>query len=132
MRELGPLVAAANFHYDEKRVQVCWRELSQIPNLWETKKKEKTHAKEKQSHAQDSIYVVRQFAYIHGVARISLLSGNNTKYNPCNSVGIFTEGGVDCSFVVVWYKKVCAMERLKINFMEFGPRWRLLRSIPNS
>ena len=39
------------------------------------KKIEKTHAKEKQSHAQDSIYVVQQFAYIHGVVRISLLSG---------------------------------------------------------
>ena len=30
--------------------------------------------KVKQSHAQDSIYVVRQFAYIHRVAGISLLS----------------------------------------------------------
>ena len=29
----------------------------------------------KQSYAQDNIYVVRQFAYVHGVARISLLSG---------------------------------------------------------
>ena len=27
----------------------------------------------KQSHAQDNIYVVRQFAYVHGVAGISLL-----------------------------------------------------------
>ena len=26
----------------------------------------------KQSHAQDNIYVVRQFAYVHGVAGISL------------------------------------------------------------
>ena len=47
------------------------------PNLWETKQIEKTQAKEKQSqekqsHAQDNIYVVRQFAYIHGVAGISL------------------------------------------------------------
>ena len=55
-------------------------ELNRIPNLWETKI-EKTHAKEKQSHAQDSIYVVRQFAYIHGVAGISLLSGKNIEYN---------------------------------------------------
>ena len=29
----------------------------------------------KQSHAQDNIYVVRQFAYVHGVAGISLLLG---------------------------------------------------------
>ena len=58
-----------------------WRELIRIPNLWETKKIEKTHVKEKQSHAQDSIYVVRQFSYIHGVIGISLLLGKNTEYN---------------------------------------------------
>ena len=48
---------------------------------WEKQKIEKTHAKEKkkQSHAQENIYVPRQFAYVHGVAEISLLSGNNTK-----------------------------------------------------
>ena len=38
------------------------------------KKLEKTYAKEKQSHAQDNIYVDQQFAYDHGVAGISLLS----------------------------------------------------------
>ena len=43
------------------------------------KKIEKTYTKEKQSHAQDNIYVVRQFAYVHGVAGISLLSGKITK-----------------------------------------------------
>ena len=48
------------------------------------KKIEKTHAKEKQSHAQDNIYVVWQFAYIHGVARISLLSGE--KLQRCGSI----------------------------------------------
>ena len=41
-------------------------------NLWETKQIEKTHAKEKQSHAQDNIYVIRQFVYIHGVVGILL------------------------------------------------------------
>ena len=40
---------------------------------------EKTHAKEKKSHAQDNIYMVRQFAYVHGVAGISLLSRKNIK-----------------------------------------------------
>ena len=45
------------------------------------KKIEKIHVKEKQSHAQDSIYVVRQFAYIHGIAGISLLSRKNIEYN---------------------------------------------------
>ena len=38
------------------------------------KKIEKTHTKEKQPHAQDNIYVIRQFAYVHRVAGISLLS----------------------------------------------------------
>ena len=36
---------------------------------------EKTQAKEKKLHAQDSIYVVWQFSYIYVVAGISLLSG---------------------------------------------------------
>ena len=40
----------------------------------EQKNRENKTPKEKQSHAQDSIYVVRQFAYVLGVARISLLS----------------------------------------------------------
>ena len=34
--------------------------------------------KVKQSHAQDSIYVVWQFAYVHRVAEISLLSNKIT------------------------------------------------------
>ena len=33
----------------------------------------------KKSHTQDNIYMVQQFAYIHGVARISLLSRKNIK-----------------------------------------------------
>ena len=45
---------------------------------YEKQKLEKTHAKKKKkkkkSHAQDNIYVVRQFAYVHRVARILLLS----------------------------------------------------------
>ena len=48
-----------------------------FPNC-EKQKIEKTHTKEKQSHAQENIYVVWQFAYIHGVAGISLLSRKNT------------------------------------------------------
>ena len=46
--------------------------------MWETKI-EKTHAKEKQSHAQDNFYMVRQFAYVHRVAGISLLLGKKYK-----------------------------------------------------
>ena len=38
------------------------------------KNKENKTPKVKQSHAQDSIYVVRQFAYVHRVTGISLLS----------------------------------------------------------
>ena len=45
------------------------------------KKIEKTHAKEKQSHAQENIYIIRQFAYVHGVVGISLLSGKSIEYN---------------------------------------------------
>ena len=37
------------------------------------KNREKKTPKEKQSHTQDSIYVVRQFAYIHRIVGISLL-----------------------------------------------------------
>ena len=55
--------------------------LTEIPTCEKPKKKkiEKTHAKEKQSHAQDNIYVIRQFAYVHRVTGISLLSGKSTK-----------------------------------------------------
>ena len=56
------------------------RELNQIPNLWETKI-EKHTPKKRQSHAQNSIYVVLQFAYVQGVVGISLLSGKNTEYD---------------------------------------------------
>ena len=38
------------------------------------KNRENKAPKEKQSHAHDSIYVVQQFAYVHRVAGISLLS----------------------------------------------------------
>ena len=42
--------------------------------------RENTHQR-KQSHPQDNIYMVRQFAYVHEVAGISLLSGKNIEYN---------------------------------------------------
>ena len=45
---------------------------TEISNLREKKNREKKRPKEKQSHAQDSIYEIRQFAYIHRVAGISL------------------------------------------------------------
>ena len=51
------------------------RELTQNSQLVRNKKIEKTHAKEKQSHAQNNIYVIRQFTYVHGVVEISLLLG---------------------------------------------------------
>ena len=46
--------------------------------------------KKKQSHAQDSIYMVRQFAYVHGVAGISLLSGKNTEYKIAATIFFFS------------------------------------------
>ena len=41
------------------------------------KKNKENTCQRKQSHAQNNIYVVRQYAYIHEVAEISLLSGKN-------------------------------------------------------
>ena len=35
--------------------------------------------KNKNNHTQDSIYVVRQFTYVYGVAGISLFSWKNTE-----------------------------------------------------
>ena len=58
----------------------CVGNSTEFPTWWETKIIEKTHAKEKQSHAQDNIYVVWQFAHVHGVVGISLLSEKNTEY----------------------------------------------------
>ena len=43
------------------------------------KKNRENTRQRKQSHAQDNIYVVQQFAYVYGVAGISLLLGKNTK-----------------------------------------------------
>ena len=57
-----------------------YRELNRISNLWETKNRENTRQRKKKSHAQDNIYVVRQFSYVHEVAGISLLLGKNTEY----------------------------------------------------
>ena len=56
------------------------RELTQNSQPVRNKQIKKTHVKEKQSHAKDNIYAVWQFAYVHGIARISLLSRKNTKY----------------------------------------------------
>ena len=33
----------------------------------------------KNNHTQDSIYVIQHFAYVHGVAKISLFLGKNTE-----------------------------------------------------
>ena len=39
---------------------------------------EKKNTSKKNNHTQDNIYVVWQFAYVHGVAKISLFSRKNT------------------------------------------------------
>ena len=49
-----------------------------IPRPMRFKNREKYMLK-KNNHTQDSIYVVRQFAYVHEVTGISLFSGKNTK-----------------------------------------------------
>ena len=52
--------------------------------MWETKKNRENTRQRKQLHAQDNIYVVRQFACVHEVAGISLLSRKNTEYKNCD------------------------------------------------
>ena len=48
-------------------------------DLWYGKKNREKYMSKKNKHTQDSIYVIRQFAYIHEITRISLLSRKNTK-----------------------------------------------------
>ena len=45
--------------------------LTKIPTVRNKTNRENTRQR-KQSHTQDNIYVVRQFAYVHGVVGISL------------------------------------------------------------
>ena len=47
------------------------------------KKNRENTRQRKQSHTQDNIYVVQQFAYVYGVVGISLLLGKNTEYKNC-------------------------------------------------
>ena len=49
----------------------------EIAKLVRCKNREKYTLK-KNNHTQDSIYVVRQFAYVHRVVGISLFLGKNT------------------------------------------------------
>ena len=50
----------------------------EIPRPRRCKNRE-NYTPKKNNHTQNSIYVVWQFAYVYGVAGISLLSGKNTK-----------------------------------------------------
>ena len=53
------------------KIRYVCRELNPNSQPLRNKKIEKnTRQRKKQSHAQDNIYVVRQFAYVHGVAEI--------------------------------------------------------------
>ena len=49
--------------------------LTKIPTCEKQNRPSENTCQRKQPHAQNNIYVVRQFAYVHGVAGISLLSG---------------------------------------------------------
>ena len=51
---------------------LCVGNLNKIPTCEKQKTNRENTRQRKQLHAQDNIYVVRQFAYIHGVAGISL------------------------------------------------------------
>ena len=64
---LNPLVQALGTVGNQTEFSTCEKQ----------KNRENTRQR-KQSHTQDNNYVVRQFAYIYGVAGISLLSGKNT------------------------------------------------------
>ena len=61
-----------NFHISSY-TWTCWEFNRNFKPERNKKTEKKKTPKEKQSHAQDSIYVVRQFAYVHRVAGISLL-----------------------------------------------------------
>ena len=49
--------------------------LTKIQTCEKQNKPRENTRQRKQSHAQDNIYMVRQFAYIHIIVEISLLSG---------------------------------------------------------
>ena len=55
------------------------REFNPKSQLVRNKKNRENTRQRKQSHTQDNIFVVRQFAYVHGIAGILLLSGKNTE-----------------------------------------------------
>ena len=61
--------------------------IHEIPRSMRCKNRGKKYASKK-IITQDNIYVVRQFAYVHGVIRISLLSRKNTK---CDSTGFLSQ-----------------------------------------
>ena len=48
-------------------------------DLWYGKKNREKYMSKKNKHTQDSIYVIRQFAYVHRVAGVSLFSRKNTE-----------------------------------------------------
>ena len=51
---------------------------TKFPRLWDAKI-EKKYMPKINNYTKDSIYMVQQFAYVHGVARISQFSGKNTR-----------------------------------------------------
>ena len=65
-----------SFLWDVREINIPFvGNLTKIPTYkLQNRPKENTRQRKK-SHAQDNIYVVRQFAYVYGVAGISLLSG---------------------------------------------------------
>ena len=78
------------------------------------KNRENKAPKEKQSHAHDSIYVVQQFAYVHRVAGISLLS---KKITMCGySVFLFQKQQQDKTLITKKKKKKNGFYILRTGF----------------
>ena len=84
--QVGTTHDEAKFHH--KFVQGIDLKFPACEKQKKKKKNEKTHAKEK-NHTHKTIFTQfenLQFVYVHGVVRISLLSGKNTKC--CYSVSV--------------------------------------------
>ena len=107
------------------------REFNQNSQPVRNKKNRENTRQRRQSHAQDNIYVVRQFAYVHGVAGISLLSGRNTKCgyhifslrkndntkkkNPNNQITLSTSGGLSMSASAWAYRPKSPLHGLSLS-----------------
>ena len=68
------------------KLSCFYRELTWNSQTCEKQNRENTRQRKKRSHVQDSTYVVRQFAYVHGVIGISLLLGCHSDQTQLGSI----------------------------------------------